>query len=174
MSFSLFNVGTFSCFLVLLLLLVPVFLFSKAIQGNPIVLGDTIGCAPLTVKLKSSVPDVSSYYWDLGNGNASVIAELTNIYAKPGKYNIKLKLKTKDGKVDSFFLYNKIIVTSSPVADFSADFTSICPESKINFSNSSVNATLWIWDFGDGTFSMEPQPGHYIILQDCIMYSLLL
>ena len=47
-----------------------------------------------------------------------------------------------------------------PVANFSANVTSGYVPLSVQFSDSSVNATGWNWDFGDGSNSTEQNPTH--------------
>ena len=50
---------------------------------------------------------------------------------------------------------------STPVADFSADITSGTAPLAVNFTDQSTNIpTSWLWDFGDGGTSTQPNPSH--------------
>jgi len=49
----------------------------------------------------------------------------------------------------------------SVVSDFYSDFTEFCaPPAHVNFMNFSVNATSFLWNFGDGTTSTAINPSH--------------
>ncbi len=47
-----------------------------------------------------------------------------------------------------------------PVVAFSYSTTDDTAPVRITFANQSQNATSWIWDFGDGTSSTDPNPVH--------------
>jgi hypothetical protein len=49
-----------------------------------------------------------------------------------------------------------------PVADFAADSRNICASQTVNFADSSTGATIteWLWNFGDGTSSIQQNPMH--------------
>ncbi len=49
----------------------------------------------------------------------------------------------------------------APVADFEANQTSACGSLEVNFTdNSQYFPTSWLWNFGDGNTSSEPNPTH--------------
>jgi PKD repeat protein len=48
----------------------------------------------------------------------------------------------------------------SPVASFYADTTLIEVGNAVNFTNTSFNATTYVWDFGDSTTSFQTNPSH--------------
>lgn len=52
--------------------------------------------------------------------------------------------------------------TDVPTAEFSASAESVdlAMEAEVSFTNSSENATAWLWNFGDGTTSTEENPSH--------------
>ncbi|MCP4123889.1 MAG: PKD domain-containing protein, partial [Bacteroidetes bacterium] len=48
-----------------------------------------------------------------------------------------------------------------PVTEFSADDTTVCDGTEVNFTDESTNApTSWLWDFGDGNDSELQHPSH--------------
>ena len=47
------------------------------------------------------------------------------------------------------------------VADFNADYTNFCQSpATVNFTNNSINAGNFVWDFGDGNTSTLMNPSH--------------
>ncbi|OFY71134.1 MAG: hypothetical protein A3G23_15115 [Bacteroidetes bacterium RIFCSPLOWO2_12_FULL_37_12] len=57
-------------------------------------------------------------------------------------------------------IWECITVTQPPVANFTADNLFSC--GKVSFSDTSSNyPNSWVWDFGDGTNSVEQNPVHY-------------
>jgi gliding motility-associated-like protein len=53
-----------------------------------------------------------------------------------------------------------ITVNPSPVAAFSIDTSSGCPDLPVTFLNQSQQADSWIWHFGDGDVSSAQDPVH--------------
>ena len=57
---------------------------------------------------------------------------------------------------------NKVYnVYNIPKADFSASAYKGCEPLNVQFANRSINASSYLWDFGDGTFGIENDPNHY-------------
>ena len=48
----------------------------------------------------------------------------------------------------------------SALAEFTASSTSICPSESVTFTDASISATSWNWDFGDGSTSVLQNPSH--------------
>lgn len=97
--------------------------------------------------------------WDMGDGGKSELDSFRHPYALPGKYNVKLHVKSVYGCEDS--VTKNIQVDSIIKAKFKA-YTS-CPNDSIAFQNLSLagkDSLLYFWDFGDGTKSQEKEPKH--------------
>lgn len=102
-----------------------------------------------------------SYLWDFGDGFTSTNLNNTYAYTQNGLYDISLSV------VDSFGCTNYLqktahIQVQEPIADFSVNtVSSNCPPLISDFSNlSSVDASIFSWDFGDGTTSNLASPSH--------------
>ena len=61
----------------------------------------------------------------------------------------------------SSVLSNEVEKTIYPIAVFEADVNSICGEGIVNFSNFSIDADEYLWDFGDGNTSTDVEPVHF-------------
>ncbi|HIE15537.1 MAG TPA: PKD domain-containing protein, partial [Bacteroidales bacterium] len=68
---------------------------------------------------------------------------------------------TRDNLIDDIMVAG-IAIGTPPVADFSADATSVCEGGTITFTDLSTNSpTSWDWDFGDGSaHSTQQNPSH--------------
>jgi gliding motility-associated-like protein len=84
------------------------------------------------------------------------------IFQQPGEYDIGLiagSLQT--GCKDTLIKYDWITVNPSPEADFNVDYSvAIIDNATITFTNSSLNAEYFYWDFGDNQQSTEINPVH--------------
>jgi gliding motility-associated-like protein len=90
-----------------------------------------------------------AYSWAFGDGNASNTYQPSHIYANTGNYSATFTI-TDNATGCSSSTTNQVIVAAAPVANFT--FTSpTCPTGTVTFSNSSSNATSYLWNFGDGS-----------------------
>jgi PKD repeat protein len=131
---------------------------------------NTNGCAPLTVNFSSNLQNVASVLWLFGDGDTSTLLNPMHTYLNAGSYDVKLILKSAGGCTDTI-TEKALIGVNSPTAAFSHTISSNCIPSVVNFTNNSLNAGSWYWDFGDGTYSSAENPskvyntpGHYDVM----------
>ncbi len=79
-----------------------------------------------------------------------------------GSYTVAVK----DGLMECASLPANIIVHESPTAEFTLLVQDESEGYHASFSNESTGASEWIWDFGDGTTSMEENPSHIYQMKD--------
>jgi gliding motility-associated-like protein len=79
------------------------------------------GCSPFTISLQpEEISDSIVYYWNFGNGDFSNEIKPDYTYTKEGKYTISLTVKYfHSEKQLTMFYPQKVVVFSSPMADFS-------------------------------------------------------
>jgi gliding motility-associated-like protein len=119
----------------------------------------TSGCAPVCVTFTDASTvaapgNINAWTWDFGDGNTSTLQNPVHCYSTPGSYNVILTVKTADGCVNTITMPAYITVYANPVAAFSAGpqpTTLLNPD--ITFTDSSQNASSWLWSFGDLTGS---------------------
>lgn len=113
----------------------------------------------LSVKFNNTSKNATSYLWVFGDGATSDEKSPTHTYAKQGKYEVKLNCyNTAEGKTYSATSIQHVTVSEGkPQASFT---TKNAHPLKVVFTNTSVNATSYLWDFGDGTTSTEVNPTH--------------
>ncbi|MEL6654786.1 MAG: PKD domain-containing protein, partial [Bacteroidota bacterium] len=56
--------------------------------------------------------------------------------------------------------FDQDITITNPIASASGNPRFGCPPLAVNFTNSSLNAVDYLWDFGDGTVSNAANPSH--------------
>src|SRR6185436_15598270 len=122
----------------------------------------TSGCAPLTVDFTNSSLQANSYFWDFGNGNTSVLANPTTAYLAPVFYTVTLvALNTLTGQSDTLVATNYINIIPAPNTGFIASpLTGCAYDNTISFTNTTVGAVTYTWDFGDGNTSALANPSH--------------
>lgn len=119
----------------------------------------TAGCNPSTVTFADSSINPLSWQWDFGDGTTSNLQSPTHTYTVDGLYDIQLIVESSSGCFDTLKVDTLISVLTS-TANFIADSTSGCAPLIVNFTDGSLNAVNWQWDFGDGSFSSLQNPSH--------------
>jgi len=127
----------------------------------------TRGPAPLAVAFTDTTAPGSApigrWTWVFGDGNTSTEQSPTHEYARPGVYSVSLTVRTAAGEITDT-RNNLVTVTQTPVAAFSGTPTSGGVPLAVRFTDESepgtANITGWLWDFGDGTSSIQQNPIH--------------
>ena len=133
------------------------------------------GCIPYNFSPLANVAaidGVAAYSWDFGDGGTSTLQNPTHTYPFQGSYTVKLTVTTKDGCTDSIVVPNAVTVGSLPNADFTAAPLSQCVGKAVQFTDLSVPADRWHWDFGDNGTSTVKNPSY--IYSDTGMYTVAL
>ncbi|TAJ10271.1 PKD domain-containing protein [Marinilabiliaceae bacterium JC017] len=129
------------------------------------------GCYPLRVKFTNYSVGGTSFHWDFGDGDSSGDRHLVHTYDEPGEYVVSLTAPGPDGKDDVFT--KTITVYDHPVADFDVTPTLVyVPGEKIRCYDLSRDADKYLWEFGDGNTSEEPNPSYEY--QEAGQYSMIL
>ncbi len=118
----------------------------------------TNGIAPLTVTFTNLSSAASDFTWDFGDGHTATNANPANTYTNAGTYSVTLEAVGAGG-TNTLFRTNYIIVAPAPpLADFAADFTNGVAPLTVSFTNLSIAASDYAWDFGDGNSSTNANP----------------
>ncbi len=121
----------------------------------------TTGMPPLSVAFtdNSTGYNITSWYWDFGEGNTSTEQNPVYTFESEGNYSVSLKVMNDAG---SNVTTSPIVVRDmlTPVVNFTADRT-YGRYPTVQFTDESeFEPTSWEWDFGDGTSSTEQNPVH--------------
>lgn len=122
------------------------------------------GCSPLTVQFTDkSTGGATSYNWNLGNSNNSILQNPSATYVNPGTYTVSLTATGPGGSdVETKTAY--ITVYANPQADFTVNNTTGCAPLNVTFTDKSVKGTgtinQWTWDFNDGGTAVTRNPTH--------------
>lgn len=158
----------------LLAVLLLCFNISMATPTASFISNQQIGCTPLNVQFTSTSTGAVSYRWDLGNGNSSTLANPANLYTTPGSYTVKLIAYDGSGNADSVVMVNYITVVGKPTADFNSPNLASCLDgNSFTFNNTSVGASTYLWDFGDGSTSTLANPTHSYSMQGTFTVTLI-
>lgn len=121
------------------------------------------GCAPLSVAFTDlTVPNggtsITSWLWNFGDGNTSTLQNPVHVYTTPGVYSVTLRVLDNQGCLNTL-TRNSIINPTFPNSDFTADALIACPGSLVRFTSTATGTGIsYLWDFGDGTSSIFPNP----------------
>ncbi|MBK7970565.1 MAG: PKD domain-containing protein [Bacteroidetes bacterium] len=122
-----------------------------AIVLPQISVSDSSGCRPFNVNFSSSTV-ANSYLWDFGDGSTSTLQNPSHLYSNAGLYTVTLTCVLASGCTTTTIKPGFIEVIA-PVSEFMSPTQAVCAPSLVNFINQSTGATMWHWDFGDGTSS---------------------
>ncbi|MCX7607110.1 MAG: PKD domain-containing protein [Bacteroidia bacterium] len=128
------------------------------ISGN-LVPGDLI---TLSATATGGTPPYT-FYWDLGDGRGATGNPATVLYPIAGTYQVRLTVVDANGCTSSntAACETTLVVAYRPVASFSATPLQGCPPLVVSFTNQSIYANAYLWDFGDGSpTSTQPDPVH--------------
>lgn len=120
------------------------------------------GCAPLSVNLYNTTDTnlITSFYWDLGDGNTSTDDTVSHTYITPGNYNITLYVTDNNGCSGALTEVNYIMVYENPQAKFSytpQNVTIFNP--TVYFTDlSQYNISSWFWSFDNLGGSIQQNP----------------
>ena len=119
--------------------------------ANDVCLGNAMNFTDVSIH-------ATSWNWNFGDGNTSLLQNPSHTYADTGTYNVTLNITGFGGCTDSYSF--TVRVSQVPTPNFSFVTNPDCDNNTVNFTNNSTNATSYIWDLGDGTFSSDVNPVH--------------
>lgn len=118
------------------------------------------GCNPFTTSFQPT-GNGNSFFWKFGDGQQSTDRTPEHTYEEAGFYDVELIIGNQDICFDTIRIPSAVEVWQTPTANFSwADEINGEPTGRILFTNASLNADQFFWDFGDQNTSEEKDPVH--------------
>ncbi len=102
-----------------------------------------------------------NWLWRFGDGSTSTTMDPVHSYTAPGNFNVSLTA-SNDECTDSV-KYVVAVLPTAPVAAFDS-VPGACAPYTVTFTNNSLYADQYVWDFGDGGHSEEEMPEHTFLL----------
>ncbi len=115
------------------------------------------GCTPVTVFFNNKSVYGNSYYWDFDDKTSSSLTNPSHTFIDAREYNVTLTVSGDGGEAH---LTKIIKVFPTPTVVFDVEPTTLILGDAIKCSNNTQDASIYLWDFGDGTTSGESDPIH--------------
>lgn len=127
--------------------------------SNDFTAAPTTACAREPIKFTLANTTVDSVFWAFGDGINTRAFEPEHAYADTGSITVMLVTYNR-GCADTLYKYDYINITP-PVGKFATSDSIGCElPYQVFFTDLSIGADSWAWDFGDGTTSTEQNPNH--------------
>lgn len=123
---------------------------------------DTITCPGRNVRFNNRSTGLGlRYRWDFGDGTVDSVINPRHTYAADGYYTIRLAVTDRFGCTDTSVRNQYIRVVTGEARFIASDTFSLCPPLVVDFTNTSLFAASYSWDFGDSTTSTLRDPSHF-------------
>lgn len=101
------------------------------------------------------------YFWQFGDGGSSTLENPSHLYGGTGVYSASVEVTDTFGCSAVCDVSVDIILPPYVYAGFDTILSVQCGSTQVSFIDTSEgNPTSWLWDFGDGDTSMDPNPIH--------------
>jgi PKD repeat protein len=107
-----------------------------------------------TVNFTGISPTADTWHWDFGDGDTSDLQNPVHVYEQPGIYEACLRVEDDCYFAEQCEAFD--ICDMPPVAGFTYNTDGL----EVAFQDTSLIATGFYWDFGDGESSTEANPSH--------------
>lgn len=120
------------------------------------------GCQPLQVSARAFSDDLNLEYEWLTDSVITMGSDYFLSLPDSGRFDLELAaFSSLTGCSDTLLKKNSIKVFPKPIANFEVDYpVAIIGQSDLRFTNKTLLADNFIWDFGDGFSSSERNPRH--------------
>ena len=114
-------------------------------------------CAHLPVNFTDlSTGTITNWLWKFGDGATSTDQNPVHIYEDTGYFDVTL-IVCNAGCCDTVKFLHYVHI-NPPIAAFDVDF--LCRSTTRTFTDRSIGADEWNWNFGDGNTSTQQSPVH--------------
>ena len=112
-------------------------------------------CVTFTDASNVGGSSISSWNWNFGDGGISDVQNPQHCFSAEGNYSITLTVGSNNGCSASYTNIDLITLAPLPEANFSAPLSSSTIESNVSFTDNSIGASSWNWNFSDGGDSLN-------------------
>jgi len=133
------------------------------------------GCVPITVTFSSNSATSGNCLWQISDGsNVAGCGSISHTFTQAGCYDVTLTEVSSDGCSNSLTQNAIVCLSNPPNASFTANPMVINEyDSDVQFTNTTVGATSYVWDFGDESNTssvqhplhtyIDPSPGSFTV-----------
>ncbi len=118
-------------------------------------------CSPAQIFFTNLSSNATSFFWDFGDGATSVVDTPSHVYNIPGDYTVTL-IAINGACADTIVKTDYIHIPGS-YAYFTLTSNLNCAGNLVTFADSSINAYIQIWNFGDGSVDSTHNPTHLYV-----------
>ena len=119
------------------------------------------GCVPYNAQFNNISLGGTDWIWEFGDGSFSTDFEPIHLYSATGTYNVRLiAIDTSTCNKRDTSAYFAITVFPIPTANFSWTPNPPLENTITRFTNLSLGANRYLWQFGDGESSTDVNPSH--------------
>lgn len=116
------------------------------------------GCAPLIAELLNSSSNAVEFEWSMDNQVFSTDTNSQMTFNESGFFRIDLKAIGYCNQTNTDTAY--VTVFATPIVDFEVPYDTVGVGRNIGIFNYTTNGYRYLWDFGDSTYSADPNPFH--------------
>lgn len=136
-------------------------IFIDSIKVESVIAATDTACLYEEIPFVSNSKNANSHYWDFGDGTTTITKNPKHAFATAGYHNIMLVTANAALCNNTDTTYRAIYIDGTdPDASITADKSAGCVGMPIQFQNNTKNATVFEWDFDDGTSSTATAPQH--------------
>ena len=123
-------------------------------------ISSSTGCDTLPAFFLDSSINAIDWLWTFGDGITSTVKNPTHTYLDTGSYVVTLITHDTLGCTSVYTYPIPIKISQSPTADATTTDTAGCTAYMVAFNNMSLNATSYLWQFGNGDTSTSANPSY--------------
>lgn len=123
----------------------------------------TSGCVPSSIVFTNTSGVTTGCQWLFGDGStATGCGNVTHAYNAAGCFDVMLITTSTDGCVGQQMIPSLVCLMANPEAAFTAEPTQLSLiDTYSHMINNSTGASSYVWNFGDGSTSVETSPTHH-------------
>ncbi|MFM8949169.1 MAG: PKD domain-containing protein, partial [Bacteroidota bacterium] len=123
-------------------------------------MANAVNCFNTAVQFVDLSIGATSWFWNFGDGFTSTLQNPSHTYQDSGSYTVTLITSNNTGCSSFYTLPNPITIYPLPEAIATVSSAIGCHPLAVSFSNQSINASSYHWDFGNGDTSNLATPNY--------------